>query len=271
MTEALADAFVSRCFLKASGSAAHITQNNFLRFCRAYKLVDSRRETGLPYGDLGLWFSYTVKRMPEFLTERERKRMLNRGLVEPRRSKKGTKSAKRRSSKARRSIRGSSNSSSDDEKQKGGTICGIAQLAVLIEQLFIALPMSLKEKVSPMHLVLSLIEAEPASPKPAVKEARPERRAPPVPHFAAPLPNSTCDFGPGFYRITHSGTVVRESSRKDSSEVGVLSEGTIAQVVEVVKNESERRIWARLKEPPSWFSIFDMESDRRTAELVGVI
>lgn len=276
MTQAVCDLFVTKCFLKGEGSRSRITANNFLRFCQAYRLVDEKQKVGLSYGSLGLWFRKLMDQMPQHLATREARRTKPRG------------EELRNADRAKKKSRGRRRSKTFDERDddnKETYVLGIAQVSVMMEQFYFALPGGPPRYKAPLSLVLQLIEAEPADEKrrPATRSRSPSP-APGKPKekligFSKGAQSKEAQWkeeartaSAGFYRISREGgAVVSETISIDSSELGVADKDITYSLLEVVLDDASGLVRARLEDPVGWITIFDSRTGERSADLIGII
>jgi hypothetical protein len=71
---------------------------------------------------------------------------------------------------------------------------------------------------------------------------------------------------PGIYVVTHDGAMVSADLSKNSAVVGKLTLGTNVEVVEVVNNQEDKRIRAKIKSPEGWISLSNTETGYRWAK-----
>merc|ERR1712107_55008 len=140
MPPALAIAVLEYAFLKVTTKHVSImdqpvSENDFLRFARSCKLIDAKERRGIALGKLGILFNKILKHLPRLLLEREVRRYHDRD-----RAKLKRKPRKR--------------------KHRHKVLSGRTQLAVLMEELFKAIPASWTQFRSPLNLVLSFMKGQ---------------------------------------------------------------------------------------------------------------
>jgi hypothetical protein len=71
--------------------------------------------------------------------------------------------------------------------------------------------------------------------------------------------------GPGIYRTTHRGVVVRAEVSMDSEKLTKMAEGVTFKVAEVCQLRQEQRLRARIEKPAGWITIVNLETGERWA------
>merc|ERR1712176_1619215 len=82
------------------------------------------------------------------------------------------------------------------------------------------------------------------------------------------LPQQVGEDGPGEYVMTKMSAVKSGISTK-SPHIGTLSGDTMVEVLQVVSYIKENRVRGRIKKPPGWISILNIEDGTRWAVKKG--
>lgn len=132
LTEDMAEAILSNVFLKPPGPSgssldAEIKSNDFMRMVHVQKLTDAAGKTGIHHAQLSLFFGETLRKLPNLVAERDRKRRTLCGMRITRAS-----------------------------HHKHGSIKGRRDLSILLQQLFLAMRVDLHP--SPFAVAISLLQ-----------------------------------------------------------------------------------------------------------------